>query len=445
VRGNTLLWKAVKYTGDPDIFWFTGRRGPAYVAVDDERRVAGHDRIRWHHGQLLVEAEFLADLLGAQVKPTLNIQYFATLEREGTKVPMEGTLLRTLGDGAADEPPYRLFLNPRPALAAFDSTVRVGTDRRGDAKVRFACFQSGPKTAMASALAVGQKLAYRLRCLNTIAQRWPEHAAPLCRTICTRSKEKPEVILWAVGHCAGQQVPQAAPEAVIPRLTETSEGRVETVAEIALSTNDDSILRGAALVLARLDAAAARDYLISHISKGANWQHGSRRGRNSGLALRIMRCSDACERLVSAVESYNGRQPAEDALYALGFLGDDKAIDFLVKTALDPKYKGDVAGVATRALGHLRTAAALNACADLIDRSGDPKIISRARGVLVVATGYYRPPSRLVPPAPAWATALSDSDACRSALPHLERLAKAPKKHGDFTQFLAYVREKLAE
>jgi len=450
LRGSTLLWKAENYQDSPAILWFTAGRGPALLQIDDEQATGGYDAVRWHHGQLLVEVEFLADLLCAEVKPHTAIQYSASVEKEGKTADLEGVYLRAVGGHRGQERRDRLLVDPEPALRAFDGGLRLETDRNGDAVVRFVRFQQGGvKTAAATALAEQQKIEYRLRCLNIIAQRWPDQVADLCRKLCTRPKEKAEVLLWAMGACAEARADYAAPDSILTRLDLPREGRVEGMAEMVLATNDDHIVRGGALLLCQLDAAAARDYLIGHISKCADWMSRPGRGRNAGLALRIMQTPEARQRLIDAIGGANGQELDKNVLYALGFLGDEGAIPILVQVALDPNNKNNnVAGAAAEALGHLRTRGALAACAEVIERSNEPGVLWGAREGFEIATGYHRPPggpSWMPRPPPGWAVSLSELATCRAALPLLERIARTPKEHADLTRCLAYVRQKLAQ
>jgi len=171
-------------------------------------------------------------------------------------------------------------------------------------------------------------------------------------------------------------------------------GAWQELIEAALQTRSDEVLRGATLVLREGDREAARDELIARISECDDWRQAKPRGRNCGLALKLMEVPGAEAALTVTIRGYGNDQPAEDAMIALGYLGDDAAIPFL------------------EGLAYLGTRAGLAACADVSRRSADEEVRSRALRGMEMATGtkYYRS-SRRPEVAPEWARTLTCAEA----------------------------------
>jgi len=457
-RGDSLHWRCTDYTGTPEELRLHGTRGPAQLKLHPEEKADfPFDLVRFRRGLLLVEVEFLAKLLCLEKVSPWNGG--VNVERNARKVELQGCRLWTTRSLQAEP---KLFVDARPALEAFDCTMTMTRDEKGDAHVSF----TGAHAAVQqTALARRQKTEHRLKCLDTIQERWGEGDRALCEEICRRTREDPAVVqrcldilsahdpaltgtlceevrgrdgedptvlLWAVGFAADEEVDDAVRGRILAGLRAAdAAGPTAALSETVLATEYDEVVRGGARVLRTLNVEVAREYLVTRISEVEppwRWWHAVRRGRNAGLALKLIEAPGASERLIESVRRHGGSQESENALYALGCLGDDTAIPFLVQTFLREPEKGQSRGMnhaAAQALGFLGTPKALAACAELAARAdGD-----HYRGVLLqafdIVTGRRTYPGTLYTPAqpPTWARTMSVEEACRVAAPLLERLA----------------------
>jgi len=477
-QDDALTWSAKDYNGEPGLLEFEAARGPAVLQTDGGGGEArGIEAVRWRHGRLYVQADFLADLLCVPEAQTWAFR------KEGQTVELEGRPLDAFASYSVI-PQFKFYVDPKPALEAFDAAMNVTRDKGGDACVEFKLYvQKGADTARATAESSGQKPECRLRCLGVLDGRFPDRCAETCETICwrtaddpdvmqkalqllserkegscrrlcreilARKDEHPAVMLWALGYLADEKPDDAAVERALARVPGADvQERTKALAEMVLSSRYDPPVRGGATALARLDPPTARQHLVTGISKCPNWMDGIHRGRNAGLALRLMRMDGAREMLVEAIKGYKGQQAVEDALIAIGFLGDDTAIPYLVETALDPKPSFPCA--AARALARMGTPRSLEACAQVMERSRDSEVIRRALTGFDIATAYQAYPGKAIcywfdpRPAPDWARTVSVEEGCRVAAPLLERLAAMEHlKDCRLDQRLAYVRTKPA-
>ncbi|MGH2688720.1 MAG: HEAT repeat domain-containing protein, partial [Actinomycetota bacterium] len=79
--------------------------------------------------------------------------------------------------------------------------------------------------------------------------------------------------------------------------------------------------------------------------------------------------------LVSAMTADRDRRVRSAATWALGFLGDERAVPRLVEVLVDPTESGTVRGSAAEAIGHLAAAPALpETVAGLLVAAGDPDV-----------------------------------------------------------------------
>ncbi len=479
-QDDTLTWSAKDYNGEPGLLEFEAGRGPAVLTTDGGGRLEGIQEVRWHHGRLYVQADFLADLLCVQ-----NMQ-MAIFHKEGRRVELESRPFDAFASYSS-LPQFKLYVDPKPALDAFDAAMDVTRDERGDACVAFKLYvRKGAQTARATAECLTQKPEFRLRCLGVLDERFPDACAPACETICcrpgehpdvvqkalqllserkeescrkicreilTRTADHPAVMLWALGYLADEKPDDAAVEGVLARVPGAdAQERTKALADIVLSSRYDPPVRGGAMVLGTLDPAAARQHLVTGISRCPNWMDGIHRGRNAGLALRLMRMDGAREMLVEAIKGYKGQQPVEDALIAIGLLGDDAAIPYLVETAvaLDTKVSRNISCAAAEALARMGTPKSLAACAQVMERSRDGEVIRRALKGFDIAAAYQAYPGKAVyywsepRPAPEWARSTSVEESCRVAALLLERVAAMEHlKDYSIDKRLTYLREKI--
>jgi hypothetical protein len=445
-RGEALVWGAAEYDGQPEVLWFTATFGPKSLKRDDGAWTAeGCDCVRWRRGVLLVEADLLCDLLLAESKR----HAFGGLgiEKEGQEVPLEGWQLPL-----AEAPQSRLFVDPRPAFRQFGGGIEVTRDDAGDVAVEIAALPDSADSARATAYFLRQKTEYRLRCLEALANRWPEGLADLYeQTVGRQALDDPSVLVWALGHLAesAPEPPDAAKFVSRMRFGDDADPVAE-LADIIVSTSYDTVVRGGGMALAQLDPEAATVELLRAIPRYTIWWEGRHRARRAGLAMRLAGDPQAAQVVMSLIDDYGETDEAENAMRALGFLGDDAAIEFLVETALALRERShDMNCAAAQALSVIGTPAALAACADVWQRTSSSEVRSRARRGFEFAMGdpgvagalFLRPP-------PEWARQMSVEDGCRVSLPLLEGLmpkAEEIGREGGLASLIERTRKKLAE
>ena len=111
----------------------------------------------------------------------------------------------------------------------------------------------------------------------------------------------------------------------------------------ASGVDDDCVVRGAGLVLARIGPQVAREQILQRVT-----QSGSR-PRSYGLLLRVIGLPDTCRCLIEATET---RPVGHGTIMTLGYLGSDEAVPFLAATAREHTQRNDgIADDAAIALG----------------------------------------------------------------------------------------------
>ncbi len=421
----TLTWRVSDFDGQPEVLWFEAGLGPKSVTRSDGIRASGDKgKVRWRRGLMFVEVDFLCDVLHATKQSARGTM--ARLTKQGQKVRAEGWLL-PVGE-APKVPP--LYVDPRPALATFGGSIEVTTDENGDAVVAVLTTSTSGAAAQATALFAGQTLEYRLRCLEALHLKWPELLKPVCEELLERPGDKVAVKAWSVAYLA--QGAQPAEARALYEQVSRRGGAWQELIEAALQTRSDEVLHGATLVLREGDREAARDLMIARISECDDWRQAKPRGRNCGLALKLMEAPGAEAALTDTTRALGVQQHSEDALIALGYLGDDAAIPFLTEIALaaDTGRSRDMNCAAAEGLAYLGTRAGLAACADVSRRSADEEVRSRAlRGMeMAMGTKYYRA-HYLPEAAPEWARTLTSAEATETCVPLLEELAASEDQH----------------
>ncbi len=443
-RDGTWSWEIAEYDGTPGLLWLTAGLGPKSVQRDGKRQYYGFNHLRWDEGVLFVEQELLCDVLMAQMASSAPAE--PRIEKEGKAVQLTA-VASEVPQGEHGE--TKLFVDPRPALAAFGGAIEVNTDEAGDAHVSITTCPDSAEAARNTALYREQETKYRLRCLRALHDRWPDELVAVCEEITGRDTEKAAVLTWAVAYLADAQPESVDLGAMPAKLELRAANWVQELAETILASQSDRIVRGGAMLLRQADPEAARDALIYRISECEDWQDGVHRGRNAGLALRLLKTPDAASALIQAVRSHEWHQPSEDAMIALGFLGDESAIDFLHDTALDPADKSrDIICVAAQSLSYLGTPPALEACADVWLKTDDAEVRWRALLGVRIAVGAETYTSRFMPAlAPEWGRPMSVEEGCRACLPLLERLkpkAAEAGKEREIASLINHARDTLA-
>ncbi|HUS81098.1 MAG TPA: hypothetical protein VM283_07500, partial [Armatimonadota bacterium] len=372
----------------------------------------------WERGLMVVDVDLLCDLL--QAKKIWAQREQALLEKEGVEVRLEGWSPRP---GERDP---SMFVDPRPALKAFGGAIEVTTDEHGDAIVKLIGAANTAQAAQTTALCADQLPEYRLRCLDAIQRNWPELLRPVCEELLNRPREKATIRAWSVAYLA-QGADEQQARALYDHLVKTG-GAWQELVEATLQTRSDDVLRGATLVLAAGNPLSTRNELITRISKCNPWWEGTARARNCGLVLRLIKAPGSVETLVGAIRGYGDHQPAEDAMIALGCLGDDAAIPFLTGIALaDGTHTRDMNGAAAKGLACLGTPAGLAACADVARRASNGNVRLWAMQGIGVAMGLESPHSFYDPAAPPdWARTLTVAEATELCRPPLEQMAVDP-------------------
>jgi len=442
-RDGTWSWEIAEYDGTPGLLWLTAGLGAKSVQRDGTRQYYGLSHLRWDEGVLLVEQELLCDLLMAHMTSSAPAQ--PLIEKEGEAVQLAAVASEVPQGGHAET---KLFADPRPALAAFGGAIEVSIDEAGDAHVSITTCPDSAESARNTALYRQQETEYRLRCLRALNDRWPDEPLGVCEEIMGRDTEEAAVLTWAFAYLT-----DASPGSVDAKEIRTKLGAggnwVEELAETALATRNDRVLRGGVMGLAEAKPTQARDALIARISECETWQHGVHRGRNAGLALRLLKAPDAASALIQAVRSHQWHQPSEDAMIALGFFGDESAIDFLHDTALDPADKSrDIICCAAQSLSYIGTPAALQACADVWLKTDDGEVRWRALLGVRIAVGAETYTSAFMPAlAPEWGRSMSVEEGCRTCLLLLERLqtkAAEAGKEREIASLIDHARGTLA-
>ncbi len=418
--GNVLRWRAEDYNGTPGVISLQAELGPGTVTDDAERHRRHYNAaLAWWQDHrrasaLLIEADYLADCLLATVAERSEDR--VTLAKEGREVELAVTRLE--GEFV---PEGIELVDPAAALEAFGGAISTATEDDGDLAVTITTCPDSVASAQATALCAEQTLDYRRRALRRLAERWPEECAAVCEAIVARESEQAAVLAWAVGRLEAAGTPIEAPDALIERIEGDWRGEL---AEAILSATCDEELRGGVAMVPATSARSVGDRLVAGISECDDWQQGVPRGRNAGLALRLMQSPGARQAIEAAIAADGGHQPSEDAFVALGFLGDDAAIDMMVRTALDVDGAArDLQCAAAAAAGYLGTRAGMEACLDLWRRAEDREVQWRAWRGLEIACGtdHYRghySPGEL----PAWARGVSAAEAralCREWLTDL--------------------------
>jgi len=440
-EADTLYCRLSEYDGEPEMLFLNAGVGPTSVTRDDGRRHDGGWCVRWRRGILLVALDYLCDVLLAEA--TWSDAHSAKLGKEGNEVQLRGWTLPTGTHRGAT-----LFVQPGPALEAFGGAIEVTRDDAGDAQVAISACPDSAQSARDTALHYGQETEHRLRCLRALGERWPDELGPVCEEIAARSREQAPLLAWVFAYLT-----EVSPGSVDAKEIRTRLGAggnwVDELTETALATRDDRIVRGGAMALAEAAPLQVRAALIHRISNCDNWQHGVHRGRNAGLVLRLLKTPEAASALTDAVRSHEWHQPSEDAMVALGFLGDESAIEFLHDTALEPEGKSrDIICRAAQSLSYIGTPAALEACADVWLNSDDGEVRWRALLGIRIAVGAKTYRSSYMPALhPEWARPMSLEEGCRVSLPLLERLlprARELDRENDVASVIETAREKLA-
>lgn len=474
---DTLVWTARDYDGTPALLELCGKRGPAEVRlVPEGKRSWGFNAVRWRRGVLLTEVGFLSRMLCLERLRNWGPRAEFTKNRQKVWAPgYELDLIGEHGSGSS----RGLFVDPTPVLKTLGGTVQVSPNDRGDAVVTFTRRGlSTDQTALArtresdvrikclDALAAcwsydlrkvfeeicrrtGEDPEVLLRCLEILSKRDPDLCVTLSRDICGRENEHQTVLLWTVGFLADQSLDDAAPGKVRPRLGLTGDdGGIAVLCETVLKTRYDYVIRGGALVLATLDKARVRNELTRGITSRGITSFRREMGRNAGLALRVIKVPGTCRELMALCDR-SEPWDAVGVLHALAFLGDDEAVPYLLRKALDVEA-GDreLDASAAAALSFMCTSKSLEACAHLVERATDGEVAARGLAGFDFAVGcagiggqsVYGPGQ-----APGWGRRMTHAEACRIAVLLLERIKTTPtaKRFGvDWT--LRYARRTLA-
>jgi len=414
---GAMVWKTTDYDGKPELLWLTAKLGQRihFDKVGDyppRMHSEAIDNVRWHNGRLLFAADLVQQM--ALVQVATRHGNMVRFEKEGRTADLE---CHELPCFYATEP--RLFVDAQHAAQALGIVVSLPT-------VDIETAPASVGSARQTALHPTQLEKHRLRSLRFLATHDLAACAEVCAEIGQGEQQPAALRRWALLYLTGVSPDTADLADVVSRLEAAGdEDLVRVVAEMVLAADCDEIVQGGALVLRQLGSGAGRSALVWNISECENWQDATGRARNAGLALRRMYAFGAVAALIEAVNSYEGKQKSEDALVALGYLGDDEAISFLTETALRTDATTDLICCAARALAQLGTQKGLEACADLALRASDYRARGYAlRGIEAAISPYYRSRSRpRSRPLPDWAPCLPVRDACRVAIPLLEGIA----------------------
>ena len=418
--GHSLFWQCPGYDGDPAMLWLRYRPGPAHLEIAQEggrQEVANAwhpltQKVRWHRGALLAEIEFLGDLLMAKVVRG------TWLEKEDVEYKGDRWTLP-----ADRQPEPATFLRLREACKAFGGSVEVSCDEAGDARILIKPPAMTVEAACKTALWRSQDSTHRLRALSFLAACDPQACMGSCGQILGQSGHLP-VRLAALGYLS--QVARSAPgEPDLSRALATAAARgTDELVEVTLTGSDDMVIRGGGLLLARGGATRAAEALLARVKPDDDhnrWREYQPRGRAAGLALRKVRADDTWQAFRRFAAQHEGSELCEAGMVAMGFLGDDAAIPYLLGAATDPdRDNGDETPVAVSALGYLRTEASVEALASLSLDGADRHIRHRAVMGLEAAIGHSEDGCRF--PVPDWAVDISPREAARLARPCIQKL-----------------------
>ncbi|MGD9498857.1 MAG: HEAT repeat domain-containing protein, partial [Armatimonadota bacterium] len=322
-------------------------------------------------------------------------------------------------------------------------SVTISTNDAGDLVVRVTTCPDSAASARATALFPTQALDYRLECLRALAQRWPDEIPDVCAQILARDQEEALVLAWCVGHLQAGGTPVERPWELVGRISGGG-FREAKVAEAILSATDGCEFAGA-LAMVEPNTTGMRSLLIAGISACEDWQQGEARGMNAGIALRRLHAAGAADALIQAVIGHQGRQASEDAMVALGALGDDSAVDFLKAQALDRNaHTRDINCVAAQALALMGTPTALQASLDIWRTSEDREVQARAFRGLKVACGQDEAiwhTYGVVLPAwePARMAPQEGRRLCRELLAQVDAASLDERRVSDLTSLLRYL------
>ncbi|GEM_PF-6308684 len=425
--GDIIRWRAADYSGTPQVILLSAMLGPTAVTDDaDLKRSHWGTLAWWEDDRVLLEADYLADCLLAMIAG--RAEDTLTLAKEGREVEL--ALKKIEGEFM---PQTIEFVEPQGALEAFGGSLVTSTDADGDLAISITTAPQTAEAAQATARCAEQTLDYRRRALRRLAERWPDACAEVCDTILSRDSEQTAVLAWAVGRtqASGARVDEL--ETLVNRVG--GDWRAE-LTEAVLTAQTDEELRGGVAMVPEQTRGSMAARLVSGISACEDWQQGVHRARNAGLALRLMDAPDACRMVRNAIIAGEGHQDSEDALLALGFLGDDEGIPTMVLTAVgDAAASRDLQCAAAAAPGYLGTRAGMEACLEIWRRAEDREVQARAwRGIEIACdTDYYRAgyfPGDL----PLWAREISPQDAralCREWLDELAAEEQDRSRSGD--------------
>lgn len=435
LRDGTMVWRCADYNGTPEVLWFRAERGPAKVTVDGtDPRAFGYRPLTgdvtldgsqrpfvWHKGVLLTESGFLSRLLMTQpIRDMVSVdgdgrRRIAHIQKEGARcdAPGSGLAQPSLEEG---KEPYGWYLDARPALAAYGGKIEHRINDQGDLEVAATSLPQDVESARATALCKDQHMAYRLRCLRYLKQQAPATMAEVARGVGARELEDPLVLMGLVGYAAEETPAFLTAEVALPRLRlPAGRDRIEMVISLASGVDDDCVVRGAGLVLARIGPQVAREQILQRVT-----QSGSR-PRSYGLLLRVIGLPDTCRCLIEAPET---RPVGHGTIMTLGYLGSDEAVPFLAATAREHTQRNDgIADDAAIALGLIGTQTALETCAALAQEQLPIKRFTAhcLQGLARAVTDQPRQPW-YYPSPPAWARPLSRAQASAIVLPLASRL-----------------------
>jgi hypothetical protein len=430
-QGNTLIWRCADYDGKPEVLWFRAQGAPASLTVNGtsawpEALPAGEASCReyrwpvvWCDGKLLASVSFLAKAVMASCKDLGGNRVL--LSKEGTDIELTATeppLTRASEASAYTE----RYVDAGPVFRAFGAAVTENRDERGDAVVAITTPPGSAASARQTALCQEQWYEYRLRCLRALAGRWPTELPEVARELCSRQQEHPVVLLAVLGHLADDPPAFAAPESILPRM-QLPQGKepLDAITRYVL-IRDDAAVRGVVAVLGHLDERTGRDRLIDWLINGKLDERNG--ARNIGLALRAMALDGTGNAVMDAILHASGDARPKNGVMALGYLGDDDAVPFLMDVVRG--HYGTNWGMiwtGTAALEVMGTESALRACAQLAEEyAAEPKICEPLlRGLQRAVTSdpsaewYYLS-------APPWATTLSVAEARQIVAPLAEGL-----------------------
>jgi hypothetical protein len=440
LRGDSLFWQTSDYDGDPAILWFRATNGPASLTINDQEHENSPwtaSPVMWRRGHLLIASDLLRDLTGlAALREGVN---WAAMERGRQTAHPQGWQMPAGPDAG-----YKLYLDPAQALEKFGGAIEVRRDQAGDAHVRIDAPLYTEDSARLAALDRSRPSALRQACLDRLSQGRKRDLTPVLDELKARTGEDPGVVLWVLGARMVARREARSGEEVLQQMQFAAGSSPEQqLAEVVLASDADEVVLGATRLLPLLDAEAARGALISGILPRARY-----RARNAGLALRSLGAGEAVAEINAAFEREEAPGGAPALLLALGFLGDDAAVDGLKQLAVTERSGGrSLQREAALALSYLGTEAALAACVHLATGADDSLVRSWAqRGIAMAIGAEYTEHRDLPDPAPRWARAMSEANASQVVLPLLEAALErqpASRRH-ELYQLLQHVQKRVA-